>query len=270
MCLPSSVKRWMRALPRSATVRIGCAAAAVHDDAVRAIQLAGLLALAAEGADVLALAVVLVDVAGAVAVAHVEIAVGRDGEVGGAVLRLLAVGAGLVGLGLIRVAEREDLFAVERRLHHDAARRVAEVEVFGAALLLDVQPVRAALELLAPALDELALFVEDHHGVGAFAGGVDGVVHVDVALRILDHAVGVAVLDPRRQFAPVVDRLVGVFAAADDGRFGSGFVGGAQDRRGQRAGLHESPPRSAHGREYTTTPPPAARCIRWRRWGRRY
>ena len=64
---------------------------------MRAIELAGVFAVAAEGADVLALAVVLIDVAGAVAIADVDIAVGRDRQIGRAVLRLLAVGAGLVG-----------------------------------------------------------------------------------------------------------------------------------------------------------------------------
>ena len=80
---------------------------------------------------------------------------------------------------------REDLFAVERRLHHDAARGIAQVEELVAALFVDVQAVRAALELLAPALDELALLIEHHHGVGALAGRVHSVVHVDVALGIL-------------------------------------------------------------------------------------
>ena len=61
-------------------------AAQIHGDAVRAIQLARIFALAAERADVLALAVVLVDVARSVAVAHIDIAIGRDGQVGGAVL----------------------------------------------------------------------------------------------------------------------------------------------------------------------------------------
>src|SRR5260370_18071986 len=99
---------------------------------------------------------------------------------------------------------------------------------------------------------------------------MDGMVDVDVTLGLLDHSVSVAVFDPGRQFAPVVDRLVGVFAAADHRRFGSGFVGRTQDRRGQRASLHESPPRSAHGTEYTTTLPPPARCKPCRPRGRRY
>ena len=44
MCLPSSVKCCRRLLARSATVSTGCLAARVHDNAVRAGQLAGFLA----------------------------------------------------------------------------------------------------------------------------------------------------------------------------------------------------------------------------------
>ena len=135
MCLPSRVKRWMRLLPRSATIRIGRAAAQVHGDAVRAIHLARLFAFAAEGADVLALAVVLVDVAGAVAIADVDIAVRGDGQIGRAVFGLLAVGAGLVGFGLVGVADAEHFLAIERGLHHDAALGVAEVQELGASPL---------------------------------------------------------------------------------------------------------------------------------------
>ena len=56
--------------------------------------------------------------------------------------------------------------------------------------------------------------VEDDHGVVAFAGGVDGVMDVDMALRVLAHAEGVAVLDPGGQLAPMVDDLVAVGAFA--------------------------------------------------------
>ena len=83
-----------------------------------------------------------------------------------------------------------------------AALGVAQVEELLAAFLADVQAVRAALEILAPGLDELALGVEHHHGVVAFAGVVDGVVDVNVPLRILADAVGVAVFDIGRQIRP--------------------------------------------------------------------
>ena len=67
-------------------------AARVDPDAVRLGQLARLRSLAAERADVLRLAVVLVDVVRAVAVADVDVAVGRDRDVGRVVALRRAVG----------------------------------------------------------------------------------------------------------------------------------------------------------------------------------
>ena len=75
------------------------------------------------------------------------------------------------------------------------------------------RPCATPLNSLAPRTDELAVAIEHHHRVGAVARRVHGVVHVDVALRVLDDAVGVAPLDARRQLAPVVNRFVGVGAA---------------------------------------------------------
>jgi hypothetical protein len=49
------------------------------------------------------------------------------------------------------------------------------------------------------------------------------VVYVDVALRIFDHTVRVAVLDSGGKLAPIVDYLVGVCAVTQDGEFGFGF-----------------------------------------------
>ena len=96
MCLPSSVKRWMRLLVRSATSqdrlrRRACPTMIPCGQS----QLAGFLARTAEGADVFALAVVLIDVARAVAVANIDIAIGRNCEIRGAVFDLLAVSTGL-------------------------------------------------------------------------------------------------------------------------------------------------------------------------------
>src|ERR1017187_1006378 len=213
----------------------------VHDDAVGAIDFAGFFSFAAERAYVLALAVVLVDVARSVPVAHVEIAVGRDRQIGGAVLRLLAVGARLVGLGLLRVSQREHLFAIQGRLHHDAPADVAQVQELGASLFTYVQPVRAAFERRAPGLDELAVGVEDHHRVRTVAGGIDRVVDVDAPLRVLHHAVRVAVPDFGGQLAPVMEDFVRVIARAHDRPFGSGLIVGPQDgRRDGRGGLEKT------------------------------
>jgi hypothetical protein len=70
------------------------------------------------------------------------------------------------------------------------------------------------------------------------------------------HPVCFSPLDVRRQLAPVVKALVGVFARTDNGVFAPGFVFGPKDRRpdltnragcGHRdgaGGLDECPPRS--------------------------
>jgi hypothetical protein len=96
-----------------------------------------------------------------------------------------------------------------------------QVEELLASFLLDVKPVGDPLEVGAPRSDELAVAVEHHHRVGAVARRVHGVMDVDVPLRILDHTVRVAPLDPRRQLAPVVNRLVGVGAGAEHRRAGA-------------------------------------------------
>src|SRR5476649_2618034 len=73
------------------------------------------------------------------------------------------------------------------------------------------------------------------------------VVDVDVSLRILHHAVGVAVFDAGRQFTPIVDGLIRMLAAAQHGSFGPRLVGGYQDRGRQRSSrLQKSSTRSVH------------------------
>src|ERR1700691_1209166 len=215
--------------------------AQIHGDAVRAVQLARLFALAAERADELALAIILVNVARTIAIAHVDIAVGRDGQVGRAVLGRLAVRIQLVEFGLLGIAQRKDFFAIQRRLHYDPALGVAQIQKLRAAFLADVQAVRAALKLLAPGLDALAAMVEYHHRIVALAGIVDRVVYVDVRLRILADAVRIAVFDVGRQFAPIVRAFVFVVAFAQDRLGAAGLVLRAQNDRavaGQRSGAY--------------------------------
>ena len=108
-CVPSSVKRCSRLLRRSATTSSGVVAARVDPDAVRFGQLSRRRAASAEGADVFALAVVLVDEVRAVAVADVDVAVRRDREVGRVVALRRAVRAGLrVGLDVGRALNCPD------------------------------------------------------------------------------------------------------------------------------------------------------------------
>src|SRR5206468_6624495 len=210
----------------------GGAAALVHDQTVRAVELARVFAEAAEGPDILAVLIVLVDVAGAVTVAHIDIAVGRDGDIGGTVFLLLALGVRLVGFGFIGVADAPYLLAGERGLDHHAARRIAEMQELLLALGANVQAVCAALELLAPGAHELAFGIEDHHGVVRFTSGIHGVVNVDVAVSVLADAVGIAVLDVGGQHAPVVDGFVAVRGLAQHGLGAAGFVRRVQDQRG--------------------------------------
>src|SRR5580658_10208703 len=60
----------------------------IDRNSVRTIELPGFLAFSAEGADKFALAVVLIDIAGPVSVADVDISVRRDGQIGGTIFDL--------------------------------------------------------------------------------------------------------------------------------------------------------------------------------------
>ena len=65
-----------------------------------------------------------------------------------------------------------------------------------------LETMRAALEFLTPALDELSLTIKDHHAVGLFACGMNSVMNVDVALGVRANAMCVAVLNVSRKVAP--------------------------------------------------------------------
>src|ERR1039457_3225386 len=100
--------------------------APIHGYAVRTIQLSRFLALTAERPNKSAFAVVLVDITRPIAIAHIDIAIGRDSEVSGTVLsRRISVLVQLVKLGFLWIAQRENFLAIERSLHHDAPLRVA-------------------------------------------------------------------------------------------------------------------------------------------------
>jgi len=63
---------------------------------------------------------------------------------------------------------------------------------------------------------------------------VHRVVDVDVAVAVFDDAVGVAVPDIARQLTPVVNRLVGVLAAAENRQLAARLVLRPEDRRSRR------------------------------------
>src|SRR5579871_6096214 len=126
-------------------------------------------ARASEGVDIFAIAVVLIDEAGTISIADIEVAVGCDGQIRGTVFDGLTVGVGLILFGFLGIADGEDLFAIQRGFHHHGALRVAKVEELLTALHADMETVRSSLELPAPGLDNLAFRIEDDHRVGTLA-----------------------------------------------------------------------------------------------------
>ena len=210
----------------------------------------------AERADVLRLAVVLVHERRAVAVADVDVAVGRDGDIGRVVAFRRPVRPGTVRLGVRRPLNLPDDLPLRRRLDHDRLHlglrrhlRIRgihrQVQELVAAFRADVQAVGDPAELLAPRSDELSLLVEDDHRVRAVARRVDRVMDVDVPLRVLDDAVRVPPLDAGGQLAPVVEGLVHVRAGAEHGRLRPRLVLRAEEDRGQDRS------RGGRGEEFT-------------------
>ena len=168
-------------------------------------------------------------VVGAVAVADVEIAVGRERDVGRDEVDRLR----RVGRILPRVAVGPDHLAGQRGLHDFAADRVAMIEQLRAGLGTDVEAVRAAAELLAERADKLARGIEDRNRLRPHARWVHGVRDVDETLPVLAQAVGVAPHQAVGREQPVVDALVGVDAGADHRQARTGFVGAADEGRRQ-------------------------------------
>ena len=111
---------------------------------------------------------------------------------------------------------------------------VGEVEKFLIPFLVDVESMRAAAKLAAPAFDEFSLVVKDKYRVIALAALVDRVADVDAALGVFDDPMRVAVADVVGEYSPVVLDFIGEFASADDGSFRSRLVRRAEDGRGER------------------------------------
>lgn len=192
-------------------------AARIANDAVRAIELPGLAALSSKRADVVAVLVVLDHIARPVAVPNIDVAVGSDGQIRGPIDWLFAIRAPLVIGGFLRIADSENLFAIERRLDDDIALDVAHVEKLLAAFKVDVKAMSAALEIASPGLDELPVRIEHDGGVAALTRLVDRMVDVNHPVGVLHDSVDVPITDVARQLAPIVDNLVSVLTAADDG-----------------------------------------------------
>jgi len=90
---------------------------------------------------------------------------------------------------------------------------------------VDVEAMRPAFEILAPALDELSIGVENNHGIARLAACIHRVMNVNAALGIFDNAVRIAVLDVGGQFAPIVGDFIGMITSAEDRLLRTGFVG---------------------------------------------
>src|SRR5208282_3266428 len=169
--------------------------------------------------------VVLMDVARSVAVAHVETAVGSEGDVCGRV-RCTTV----IDPRLLRQADAPDDMAVERHLCDLVILDVAHVQEFFLALLADSQAVAASMELLAERANELALLIEDRDGVHRIPGS-RLMREIDQPAFIEDHAVRVAPMDMRGERAPVVRGLVGIRTRAEDRQTAARLVAGSDERR---------------------------------------
>ena len=83
----------------------------IYPQAVRAIQLAGSFAGSPEGSDELSVLVVLVDVAGTVAVTNVEVTVWSNRHIGWLVIDPPVVAILVVRTRFDRISQREDLRA---------------------------------------------------------------------------------------------------------------------------------------------------------------
>lgn len=171
-------------------------AARIQPDAVRRLQLAVVLARAAERLHVLAVLVVEVDPRPAIAVGGEDAAVGTDGDRGRVVLAFVLVDARRLG-----PAERPQHRAVELGLDDLMAPRVREVQRLLAVLDAQAHAVQAALELLAPRAQQLAVGGERHHRVLGVSVGEHIAVLVDdeAAVRVAEVLAAVEappVLDP--------------------------------------------------------------------------
>ena len=171
------------------------------------------------------------DVGASVAVGDVEAAVGGKGDVR-RVERLVLPLAVLVDASLARRSLGPEDLALEGPLLEDLAIDVTAVEELIGALLADLDPVPAALELFSPGGDELAVLVEDGDAVGRLAGRVDGVDDVGPMLGIEADAVGVAPLELGGQLAPIVVGLIGVLTLAQDRLLDAGLVRRVDQRGG--------------------------------------
>jgi len=112
----------------------------------------------------------------------------------------------------------EYFFPLQGPLGDDAVLVIAKKQELVASLFADRQAVGSAFKLPPPGPHKLAFVIENHHRVRILTGGMHGVMDINVSLRILADAVGIAEPDGPRQFAPVMNGLVLMLPLPQDGR----------------------------------------------------
>src|SRR5260370_24514109 len=177
------------------TIGVGCD---VMDD----IELAGIGARLGPGFYQFCVGGVFVDTGIAIAVRDIDLALRRQRGVGAAVKRLAAHER----RRLVRDADGQQPLAAGRALAH---RMYANVGAGASSVCVDVQPVRAAEQVFAPASDKIAFAVEHDHRMGA------AVEDVDAVLAVHGDRSDVGEVPLRRQLRPVLHHAVSLFAGAE-------------------------------------------------------
>src|SRR5580700_10956096 len=182
----------------------------VERDAVRQVELALAMARRAPRLDQPSVAGEAVHAGVAVAVGHVNVAVGVADHLGRVIERPRCafrqpVG-NVAGVGMdAALAERQQRLAVQgERLRHRVAAIGGVDDVVD-----DFQPVRVGDLAAAPRAQVLAFAVEHHHR------RILALEYVDAVLRVGRHPADHPELFSRRQFGKIVDHLVGIFARAN-------------------------------------------------------
>ena len=178
-------------------VGVGC-------DVVDDVELAGIGARLAPAFHQFAVGGVFVHAGIAVAVRHIDLALRRQRGMGAAMERLAAHER----RRLVRDADGQQHLAVDSAFAHGVVAVVGAIEIV---LGVDVQPMRAAEQAFAPALDEIAVAVEHHHRMGAAVEDIDAVVAVD------RDGGDVGEIPAVRQLCPVLHHAVAMLARAENG-----------------------------------------------------
>src|SRR5436305_1393464 len=79
---------------------------------------------------------------------------------------------------------------------------------------VDMEPVRAVEEALAPARDEVAVAVEDHHRMGA------AVEHIDAIAAVNGNGGDIAEIPAVWQLGPILNHAIAMLARAQNDRHG--------------------------------------------------